>query len=56
MSKPEKLTVVVEPETRQALTAWAKEVDRPIANLLRQIVHHSLEQRRQGQQQEGIAA
>ena len=56
MSKPKKLTLVLEPEAQQELTAWAKEVDRPVANLLRQIVHRSPEQRRQSQQQHGAAA
>jgi hypothetical protein len=50
MPKPEKLTLVIEPEARHALTEWAREEDRPVANLLRQIVNRSLAQRRQSLQ------
>lgn len=45
MSKPEKLTLVLEPQTGEELREWAREEGRPIANLLRRIVSASLEQR-----------
>ena len=51
MSKPKKLTAVVERETCQQLSEWAREEDRPVANLLRLIINRSLEQRRQSLQQ-----
>jgi hypothetical protein len=42
MSKLEKLTLVLEPSTHDELVKWAKEEDRPVANLLRRIVVHAL--------------
>jgi hypothetical protein len=45
-----KLTLVLEPRMRDELEEWAREEERPIANLLRRIVGKSLEQRRQSQQ------
>ncbi len=56
MFKPEKLTVVVEPETRAELAEWAREEGRPVGNLLRRILHQSVEQRREGLRQHGQAA
>ena len=56
MQKPEKITVQVEPETRDALAEWAREEGRPVGNLLRRIVRRSVEQRRQEQAQEHGAA
>jgi hypothetical protein len=56
MLKPEKLTVVVEPETRAELAEWAREEGRPVGNLLRRIVCKSVEQRRQGLQRPGEVA
>ncbi len=56
MLKPEKLTVVVEPETRAELAEWAREEGRPVGNLLRRIVCKSVEQRRQSLQSQGAAA
>jgi hypothetical protein len=53
MSKPEKLTLVIEPETRAELAEWAREEGRPVGNLLRRIVCKSVEQRRQALQQHG---
>ncbi len=55
MEKPEKLTLVLEPRTRDELAEWAREEGRPISNLLRRIVAKSLADRRQ-QQQEPAAA
>lgn len=55
MTKPEKITVQIEPETRAELAEWAREEGRPVGNLLRRIVSKSIEQRRQ-HLQEGIAA
>ena len=55
MHKPEKLTLVVEPETRDALAEWAREEGRPVGNLLRRIIAKSIEQR-QAQLQQGAAA
>ena len=47
MSKPEKLTLVVEQATREELIAWAREDgQRSIASLLRRIVDKSLADRR----------
>jgi hypothetical protein len=54
MSRPEKITVQIEPETRAELAEWAREEGRPVGNLLRRIVSKSIEQRRQHQQQEGL--
>lgn len=50
MVKPEKLTVVLEPETRDALLKWAREEGRPVSNLLRRLVGKCIEDRRRGQQ------
>ena len=47
MQKPEKVTVMLEPETRDELTEWAHQEGRPVGNLLRRIVNQSLDQRRQ---------
>ena len=59
MAKSEaKLTLVLEPSTRDELVEWAKEEDRPMANLLRRIVVHALaanRQRRQRQHSEAVA-
>lgn len=52
--KQEKLTLVVEPETSDALREWAIEEGRPIANLLRRIVNKSVQEHRQ--QAQGAAA
>ena len=46
MSKPEKLTLVLDEQTRDELAEWARQEGRPIANLLRRIVGKSLEERR----------
>jgi hypothetical protein len=53
MKKPEKLTLVLTPQTKDALVTWATEEDRPVANLLRKIVGRALAER---QQQSGGAA
>ena len=45
MSKPEKLTLVVELKTREELLEWAREEGRPVGNLLRRIVNQSLDRR-----------
>jgi hypothetical protein len=50
MTKPEKLTVVLDQPVADELAAWAREEDRPVSNLLRRIVTRSIEQRRQSQQ------
>ena len=42
-----KLTLVLEPQTEEELREWAREEDRPVANLLRRIVDKSLERHRQ---------
>jgi hypothetical protein len=49
MTKPEKLTLVLEQPLREELAQWAIEEGRPISNLLRRVVHQALEQRRQQQ-------
>ena len=46
-AKPEKLTVVLEPETRNEVAEWAREEGRPVSNLLRRIVDQACAQRRQ---------
>jgi len=46
MTKPEKLTVVLEPETRNELAEWAREEGRPVSNLLRRLVGKCIEERR----------
>lgn len=51
MSKPEKLTVQLDPEIREELTQWARADRRPVANLLRLIVCESVERRRLAQEQ-----
>jgi hypothetical protein len=58
MSKPEKLTLVVEQETREELIAWAREDGkRSVTSLLRSIVDKSLaDRRRQGVAGHEIAA
>jgi len=56
MSKPEKITVHIEPETRAELAEWAREEGRPIGNLLRRIVNRSVEARRQSQHRQEEAA
>ena len=50
-----KLTLVLEPQMRDELQEWAREEERPIANLLRRIVGKSLEQRRQRQTERAVA-
>ncbi len=55
MTKPEKLTVVLEQPVADELAAWASEEGRPISNLLRRIVTRSIEQRRHQQQHEAAA-
>jgi hypothetical protein len=49
MAKPEKLTIVLESELRNAVAEWAREDGRPMSNLLRRIVEKACEQRRQQQ-------
>jgi hypothetical protein len=56
MSKPEKLTLVLEPQTHDELRQWAREEGRPIANLLRRIVNQSLDRRRQDLAAHEVAA
>jgi len=51
MTKPEKLTVVLEPETRNELAEWAREEGRPVSNLLRRLVGKCIEERRAVQQE-----
>ena len=55
MSKPEKLTLVLEAEVRAEVERWAVEDGRPMSNLLRRIVVAAIDQRRR-EQQRGIAA
>ncbi len=55
MTKPEKLTVVLEQPASHELAEWASDEGRPISNLLRRIVHQALEQRRHQQQHEAAA-
>lgn len=50
MSKPEKITLVLEADARQAVARWADEEGRPVSNLLRRIVVIAIEQRRRDQQ------
>jgi len=52
----EKLTLLVEPQDRDALLEWAREDGRPVANLLRRIVVKSIEQHRRRQPETGVAA
>ena len=48
MAKPaEKLTILLEPETRDAVAKWAAEEGRPVSNLLRRLVEQACVQRRQ---------
>jgi hypothetical protein len=55
MSKPEKLTLVVEQETREELVEWARaDGKRPVTSLLRRIVDDALAEHRR--QQQGAAA
>jgi hypothetical protein len=49
MAKPEKLTMVLESELRNAVEAWAREEGRPVSNLLRRIVDKACAQHRQQQ-------
>lgn len=51
MAKPEKLTVVLDRETRATIAEWALEDGRPVSNLLRRIVDKACAERRQQQQQ-----
>ncbi len=56
MPKPKKLTVILPPQTWDALVDWAQDEGRPVCNLIRRIVCKSLEQRQQGQQSERAVA
>lgn len=55
MSKPEKLTLVLEADAREAVARWADEEGRPVSNLLRRIVVTAIEQRRRDQHQQAAA-
>jgi hypothetical protein len=55
MTKPEKLTFVLEQPVADELVEWAQEEDRPVGNLLRRLVNKCLAERRAGQQQPGGA-
>jgi hypothetical protein len=46
MQKPEKLTVVLEPEQRSELAEWACEEGRPVSNFVRRLVGECIEERR----------
>ncbi len=45
MMKPEKLTVVLEPETRDEVVEWAHEEGRSVSNLLRRLIDQACAQR-----------
>ena len=45
MSKPEKLTLVLEMEVRAEVERWAHAEGRPVSNLLRRIVVQAIERR-----------
>lgn len=55
MSKPEKLTLVLEAEVRAEVERWAVEDGRPVSNLLRRLVVTAIEQRRREQHQQAAA-
>jgi hypothetical protein len=56
MSKPEKVTVVLETEARAEVERWAVEEGRPVSNLLRRIVATAIEQRQREHHRQGVAA
>jgi hypothetical protein len=47
----EKVTVVLEPDARDAVARWAAQEGRPVSNLVRRIVSQALERRTAEQQQ-----
>lgn len=46
MKQRERLTFELPEETRSALETWAREIDRPLGYLVRQIVAKSVQERR----------
>jgi hypothetical protein len=56
MPKPEKVTLVLETESRAEVERWAVEEGRPVSNLLRRIVVTAIEQRHRELHRQGVAA
>lgn len=56
MTKPEKLTVVLEPETRDRVVEWAHEEGRSVSNLLRRLIDQACGQRQRRAQAGAVEA